>query len=329
MDVFSFRRLISIPIFTAAIIYIFLTGCTPGVIPDELSLLNLRNDSLSMAMELDSLQRLLISRDLQYDTISSSYNILIADLKKADDQIRTLRSGYYARGQQIKKVNAENAAMAKSVNIISAERDSLKAALILTQQELIESEYQKELTDSISESLARTLTEIEKKRIADSVAELKKPAPDKQGFISINEIGGGFGLANTAVEYSKSIFSINTVAGYRVNRHFIVGAGSGVHLYDGGPMIPLYIDLRYSIGRQGKINPFIIADGGFLFVLKDFTSSGIFVNPAIGVSKKLSEKASMHLSSGLLLQSAPSGPSYGNFRRSFFSIKGGISFRGK
>jgi hypothetical protein len=93
-------------------------------------------------------------------------------------------------------------------------------------------------------------------------------------------------------------------------------------------MVPLYLDFRYIL-RERKFTPFIVADGGFLFVMKDPSTSGIFINPAIGASKKVNERISLHLSSGLLLQAAPAGPASGGFRRSFINLKGGISFMGK
>jgi hypothetical protein len=328
MNDFSFRRLILIPIFPVAIIYFFLNGCTPGFKPDELSLLNRKNDSIAMAMELDSLHRLLVARDLKYDTISSSYTLMLADLKKADDQIKNLRSGYYSRGQQIKKVNDENGAMKKNINSLNVQKDSLRTALALAQQELIESEHQKASADSISSALEISMAEIEKKRITDSIEELKKPAKDKSVFISINEIGGGYGLGNRDVDYSGNVLSVNTIAAYKINNHFITGIGTGLSFYNGGTMVPLYLDFRY-IFREKEFKPFIVADGGFLFVLNDFSTSGFFINPAVGASRRLSEKISLHLSTGLLVQAAPAGPESGGFRRSFINIKAGISFMGK
>jgi len=93
-------------------------------------------------------------------------------------------------------------------------------------------------------------------------------------------------------------------------------------------MVPLYLDFRYIL-KERKYTPFIEADGGFLLLLKDFSASGIFINPAVGATRKINDKISLHLSSGLLLQAAPAGPSSGGFRRSFINIKGGISFMGK
>ena len=315
-------------IFVLLILVSCLPGCTPGTVPEDFLLLTQKQDSLDAA-SYDSLLQIVNQRTLAFDTVSANYNALYAELNKANELNKSLRSGYYARGQQLKKANAENTLLAKTVDRLDTKNDSLQIALTLLQQEFLESENLKERNDSINAALSDTLLAIENRRIADSIAEANIPVPPKEsGFMSINEVGGGFGLANTTADYSKSLLSINTVVAYRINNHFVSGFGTGLSLYDSGPMIPLYLDFRFYL-KDAKFTPFIAADGGFLFVLKDFSTSGTFVNPSIGVSMKLKEKSSLHLSSGLLVQAAPAGPESGGFRRSFINFKLGISFRGK
>ena len=312
-----------------AVNLVFITGCNPGAVPEDMSLLNLRNDSLEMAMELDSLQQLLLQRNLQFDTINSNYSLVVTDLEKANNQIKNLRSGYYARGQQVKKLKVENEGLSKKAGNLDRENDSLKLALNLIQQELIESESIKSVAENKNDSLAAALIDKENQRIADSLALVNMfTEENKSGFVSITEAGGGFGLANTSVDYSRSVLSINTVAGYRVNDRFVTGFGTGLSVYNGGMMIPLYLDFRYMF-TDWKFRPYLNADGGFLFVLKDFSTSGIFINPLIGFEKKINDKFSFHISSGMLMQTAPSGPTSGGFRRTFINFKAGISFKGK
>jgi hypothetical protein len=130
-------------------------------------------------------------------------------------------------------------------------------------------------------------------------------------------------LGDASMDYSGSVVTLNTIAGYRVNNHFTAGIGAGFNFYNGGNMIPLYLDFRYRF-NEGNITPFFVADGGVVFDLKNSSSSGLFINPAFGVSKKLNNKVSFHLSAGILTQQAPAG-----MRNSFFNFKGGVSFMGK
>jgi hypothetical protein len=327
MDTYPFFRRIAFPLIVLIAVSFSLSRCTPGVIPEDLSLLTQKQDSI--LSEMDSLQQLLYTRSLQYDTVSANYNLLIEELERVNNQNKSLRSGYNARGQQVKKVKAENTAITQKATILDKENDSLRIALNLVQQQLAKVENDKALADSINSDLTEFLQEKDDKLLADSLNYASDTLSSiETGFVSINEIGGGIGLGNIAVDYSKNLISFNSVAAYRINKNFLTGVGSGVHFYNGGAMIPLYIDFRYSFGK-GKINPFIVADGGLLFVLKDFSSSGTFINPAIGASRKLSEKTSLSLSAGLLMQASPAGPSSGGYRRSFINIKGAISFKGK
>ena len=114
----------------------------------------------------------------------------------------------------------------------------------------------------------------------------------------------------------RQLVTVNTIAGYRVNNHFIAGIGAGANFYNGGTMIPLYLDFRYKF-NQGKVTPFFVADGGVLFDPKGLSSSGLFINPAFGIAKKLNNKVSFHISGGLWVQEAPAGS-----RNSFLNIKG-------
>ncbi len=88
-------------------------------------------------------------------------------------------------------------------------------------------------------------------------------------------------------------------------------------------MAPLYLNMRYTFNGN-KLVPFISGDGGVLLTFEDLGSSGLFINPAFGMTKKLSGKINLHLSTGLLVQEAPSG-----MRNTFINIRGGVDFRGK
>lgn len=323
----NYGRIILELLLLALVIIFALRGCNVGDLQDEVALLNVNQTLLNS--QRDSVQHLLDVKSTQYDSVFANYNYLSTELKKCNEQNKSIRSGYYKRGEELKRVNAENAIIAQTLNIMSSRNDSLQNELNMLNQRIASVENQKSQVEKISDSLSLSLKEKEEKMLADSIAEANKPIPPKEsGFISINEIGGGFGLANTEVDYSRSLLSVNTIAAYRFNKHFITGFGTGLSVYNGGTMIPLYLDFRYIL-RERKFTPFIVADGGFLFVLKDFSSSGFFINPAIGASRKLSEKTSLHLSTGLLMQAAPAGPSSGGYRRSFINIKAGISFKGK
>ena len=139
----------------------------------------------------------------------------------------------------------------------------------------------------------------------------------------INEINAGIGLGQVNVDYSRNVFGFTNIFGYEFSRQLLAGIGTGVNFYNGGTMIPLYIDMRYSFGKK-KTEPFFSADGGMLFTLSDIKPTGIFINPSFGIHRHLSSKLSFYVSGGYLLQEAPSG-----MRNSYVVIKGGMGFTGK
>jgi len=183
-----------------------------------------------------------------------------------------------------------------------------------------------EASQKTSESLSQMLKEMEEQRIADSLKRAqapKVPVERDNGFINITHIGGGFGLGNTSVDYSRSLISVTNVFGYEINRHFLAGGGTGLHIYNGGLMAPVFLNMRYTFNGN-KMLPFISGDGGVLLTFEDLGSSGLFINPAFGMTKKLSGKINLHISTGLLVQEAPSG-----MRNTFINIRGGVDFKGK
>lgn len=311
----------------ALVIFFAMKGRDVGDLRNEVALLNVNQTFLNS--QRDSVQHLLEIKSSQYDSIYTMYNILTDELRKITEQNKSLNTRYYQRGELLKKANSDFEQLSQRLTSMSAENDSLRMEISRLFEKFALCEDQKITTDSINFNLAQSLKENEEKMLADSLAEANKPIPPKEsGFVSLFELGGGFGLANTSVDYSRSLVSLNAIAAYRINKHFLTGLGTGLSLYNGGPMVPLYLDFRYVL-KERKFTPFIVADGGFLFVTKDLSTSGIFINPAIGATRKINERISLHLSSGLLLQSSPSGPTSGGFRRSFINLKGGISFMGK
>jgi hypothetical protein len=304
------------------LIILFVPGCKTGELTDEITMLNEKQTFITG--EKDSLQRMLSVKSIQYDTVYANLNKLNDNYKTLTTKNKSLQAGYIERGEQLKKVSAENAEISKALRERSNENDSIKKEIIALQQMVARIDDQKTEAEKSNIALAKSLQEKEMKIAADSIAEANKPLPPKEsGFISITELGGGFGMGDISTDYSKSVLSINTIAGYRVNNHFIAGIGTGFNIYNGGSMIPLYLDFRYAF-NEGKITPFFVADGGLLFNLNDFSTSGLFINPAFGFTKKLNNRVSFHISGGMLIQEAPSG-----IRNSFYNFKGGISFRGK
>jgi hypothetical protein len=148
----------------------------------------------------------------------------------------------------------------------------------------------------------------------------KKVAPNKPGkvlstepgYVTINELNGGPGLGIVSAPYAKYFFGFTTIHGYQVDQSFIVAGGTGYSAYNGGGMVPLFIDLRYSF-PMGEFTPYASGDGGVLFLMKG--SSKLFINPAAGVRYTISRNVALCFSTGLFIQTGEGvRDSYVNFK---------------
>jgi hypothetical protein len=321
----SFRITLRALLFIGTAVAFLLASCKTGELKDQVMMLS--EKQIILAGERDSLQRLLDAKTHEFDSINIDYNTLSNDFKTLTTKNKSLQSGYYSRGVQLKKATQENAEMSNSIVYQIVKNDSLQKELKYLQEKIAAIDKAMADAQMNNTALAQTVKQQEEKIINDSIAEATKPEPPvfvkESGFISITELGGGFGLGDVSADYSKSLVSFTSIAAYRVNDHFLTGIGTGVHAYNGGTFIPLYIDMRYTF-KQSKFTPFITADGGVLFNTKDFNSSGLFINPAFGINKKLTERISLHLSTGILVKEPPAW-----LKASFINFKAGLSFRGK
>lgn len=145
----------------------------------------------------------------------------------------------------------------------------------------------------------------------------------RAGFVNITEFGAGTGLGLVDEPYSKSFFSITTVNGYQFTRNIKAGVGIGIQAYNGGTLLPLFVDARFSLSAQ-KLVPFIAAASGVELSLRDLGGeSRIFIHPSLGVKWVAASKLGLSLSAGILSTSG------GGLRDSFVTVKLGAEFKGK
>jgi hypothetical protein len=108
------------------------------------------------------------------------------------------------------------------------------------------------------------------------------------GFISINEVSYGDGQGLTEGLYSDYFISVTTIFGYYVSQNFMFGVGTGVYIYDGGSLLPIFLDIRFTLNFK-KLNPYFFWDGGFLTILDDPSSTTkLYMNPGVGIRYVLS-----------------------------------------
>jgi opacity protein-like surface antigen len=139
------------------------------------------------------------------------------------------------------------------------------------------------------------------------------------GFITINELTGGIGLAGTTAPFSQYFMGFTSVNGYQVNKNFILGAGTGFYVYESGLLVPLFLDLRFAF-YVGKLTPYLFGDGGLLLDVSDFNSTKLFINPGAGVRYALNRNVAINLGAGFLSQVD------GTVRETFVNLKVGVVY---
>jgi len=139
------------------------------------------------------------------------------------------------------------------------------------------------------------------------------------GYITNNEFTSGFGLGNVSLPFNKTFLGFNTIHGYQVNRYSVFSGGTGVLLYNGGTLIPVFFDIRIRL-RIRLFTPYIYGDGGFLLNPKG--GSKMYLNPGAGVRYALSNQLGLTLGAGLWVQ-------MGETRDSFVNVKLGVVFMPK
>ena len=143
----------------------------------------------------------------------------------------------------------------------------------------------------------------------------------RPGLMNITELNVGFGLGDTDADFAKRFFGLTSILGYGITRNLHGGIGAGISLYNGGTLVPLFLDLRYII-NLGKISAYAFGDGGLLFNLaKETGSLRMFVNPGAGLRFKISRDLDADFGAGLFLQTTKD-----QSRDSFINFKLGMTY---
>ncbi len=142
------------------------------------------------------------------------------------------------------------------------------------------------------------------------------------GFVTINELTGGLGLAGKTQPYSKYFYGFASVNGYQVNNDFFVGLGLGISNYDAGILVPLFLDFRYAF-FTGQLSPYLYADGGLRLKLSNFNETKLFINPGIGARYALERNLAVDISAGFIVHAN------GINRESFVDLKLGVIYKFK
>lgn len=129
--------------------------------------------------------------------------------------------------------------------------------------------------------------------------------PFSQRLYNLTEINFGYGAHYLDQPYEIRQAGISTLAGYRFSRLISVGVGAGLETYNGGTLMPLYIEGRIYLNKvsESSIKPFFTAASGYLFNMNGVeTDINVFANPGAGLLIPMTYHASVSLSLGVFTQ---------------------------
>lgn len=141
----------------------------------------------------------------------------------------------------------------------------------------------------------------------------------EKGYITTNEFTTGVGLGVVDAPYAKYFFGISTIHSYQINKSFIAGGGTGINFYNGGALIPLFLDFRYRI-YVSRVTPYVVANGGVLFDLSGKKDTRVFINPSAGVSYTIKPKLAVSVGTGLFVQ-------WGKNRDTYINLRTGVIYK--
>jgi len=124
-----------------------------------------------------------------------------------------------------------------------------------------------------------------------------------QGPVASIEYTGGVGLQATKKSYLSGFQGFNVLAGYQINRSYILAGGTGLEIYDGHKFVPLLTNVRYAF-RLNQLTTYLFADGGLILDLEFLQNPRIFLTPGIGSHYALNKQTAINFSIGFRIQSS-------------------------
>jgi hypothetical protein len=154
-------------------------------------------------------------------------------------------------------------------------------------------------------------------------AQYRRIRPQVVRPITIVEFTSGIGLSKINVPYSRTMLGFTAAQGIIINDRVIIALGTGLSFYNGGPLMPLFADFRYSFYNNHRYTAYFLGEGGFLFnASKHFEYTKLFLTPGAGIKYDFNRYFSTDVSLGLFVQQ-------GILRDSFINLKMGIVYRFK
>lgn len=291
-----------------------------------------RIDSLTekqamLESERDSLKRELENRRINISNLAGEREDLKNRIKELEGRMKALSATSAARAARLKEAESENRELEGKYSAEAGRAAALRGELKDLNSRLADVQEELGRLRRDRDALLAENRMMEEKRMADSIAEAAKPEPVPERtygwFVNSLELGGAYGLSVTAIDYTNWFAGITNVFGYAFSTRMTGGLGTGFQVYNGGAMVPLYLDFRYAFSSR-RWTPFLVADGGLVFPLESLKMTGPFISPSVGLQRTISGRSALHLSAGVFTQMTPT-----TSRSTFILLRAGYTFNNR
>jgi hypothetical protein len=294
----------------------------------------LENTRATMLREKDSLLKEMKKTQDDFNSVQTEKDNLARSLEKETGDNKQLQAEKAASQWQLGKSNKKIAEQKDHINSLNGKNDSLLSVMNGLQSKM--ADLNSKINDCNKDNDAKKLSinmlndtigkrEAEINRINEAMKEQHRIDSLKlqPKFVYGAGLLAGYGLNVKNIPYSHYFAGPDVFAGMEFRRRFLAGIGTGVHIFNGGTLMPLFLEFRYGF-EEKKNTPFIYSRGGPLLHFGSYDLSNLFLNAGIGVRHQISENSAYNL--GVGIYSHNSGTSG---RDSFIEAEFGLIFSKK
>lgn len=128
----------------------------------------------------------------------------------------------------------------------------------------------------------------------------------ESGYFNLTDMGLLIGTGNND---KSAPFSINMINGYRYNKNFSVGIGTGIEFFS-TPVVPIYFDSRYTFFKN-EFSPFVYINGGYSIQIGENSNyyyentsnrGGLMFGTGVGIKINLGNRSDLVVSMGYRYQ---------------------------
>lgn len=243
--------------------------------------------------------------------------VLKSNISLNNKQIKTSNSKIAEQSDRIKYLSAKNDSLLATIDVMLGKMDEIDKKIAMKEKETLELKDNISVLNNAVKEKDEKISDVNEGMIILQKTDSVKMVPR---FITAAELTGGWGMNTTDIPYAHWLSGATVVAGLEFNRRFLAGFGAGAHIFNGGTLIPIFVEFRYGFPTK-NFTPYLFSKGGALLNFESNNSSNIFLNAGIGLRHQFSDKLGFNFGTGLYTHNSGQ---YG--RSSFLTMNLGLIF---